>query len=78
MIKAVLFDCDGLMFNTERESQKMWKEEADKFGVTIPASFFVIWTGARKDVDISWYYENVPHFREIHDSMSKRRFDLDY
>lgn len=78
MIKAVLFDCDGLMFNTERESQKMWKEEADKFGVTIPSSFFVIYTGARKDVDVSWYYENVPHFKEIQDNMAKRRFDLNH
>ena len=27
-IKAVLFDCDGLMFETELISQQIWKDEA--------------------------------------------------
>jgi beta-phosphoglucomutase-like phosphatase (HAD superfamily) len=37
-IKAVLFDCDGLMFNTEKISQRMWRQEAEKYNV-IPDSF---------------------------------------
>ena len=27
-VKAVLFDCDGLMFETELISQQIWKDEA--------------------------------------------------
>ena len=30
-IKAVLFDCDGLMFNTEQVSQDLWRQEACKY-----------------------------------------------
>ena len=40
-IKAVLFDCDGLMFDTERISQQMWTDEAEQCGVTLPPEFFV-------------------------------------
>ena len=35
-MKAVLFDCDGLMFDTERVAQDMWREIGRSFGVEIP------------------------------------------
>ena len=41
-IKAVLFDCDGLMFETELISQQIWKDEAMKLGLTLPEDFFML------------------------------------
>ena len=38
-IKAVLFDCDGTMFDTEIVSQRMWQETAVKYGITLPDDF---------------------------------------
>lgn len=76
-IEAVLFDCDGLMFNTEQISQKMWREEAEKFHVTIPDAFFQAITGARRDQDYMANYE-IPHIDEIIHIMHARRFDLSY
>ena len=45
MIKAVLFDCDGLMFETELVAQGIWRFEAQKRGVVLPEDFFVHITG---------------------------------
>lgn len=45
-IKAVLFDCDGLMFETELISQQIWKDEARKLGFTLPEDFFINITGS--------------------------------
>ena len=44
-IKAVLFDCDGTMFDTEIVSQRMWQETAVKYGITLPDDFFLKITG---------------------------------
>lgn len=35
MIKAVIFDMDGLMFDTEALAVKAWKHTAEKFGLNI-------------------------------------------
>lgn len=35
MIKAVIFDMDGLMFDTERLAKSAWKEVGERFGVSI-------------------------------------------
>ena len=45
-IKAVLFDCDGLMFETELISQQIWKDEANKLGFSLPEDFFINITGS--------------------------------
>ena len=77
-IKAVLFDCDGLMFNTEQFSQKMWQDEAAKYNTVIPASFFTAITGAKADMKMTDFYHTIPHFREIYNVMHWKRFDLKY
>ncbi|MEQ2921805.1 HAD hydrolase-like protein [Ruthenibacterium lactatiformans] len=34
-IRAVLFDMDGLMFDTERLGDEVWRAVAGKYGVTM-------------------------------------------
>ena len=77
-IKAVLFDCDGLMFNTEQISQDMWRKEAQKYNVILPQAFFVAITGAKRGTDFSAFYRTIPHLQEISDAMHEKKFDLAY
>lgn len=39
-IKAVIFDMDGLMFDTERIAQTAWQQAASKFGYDFPAEIY--------------------------------------
>lgn len=77
-IKAVLFDCDGLMFNTEEVSQRMWREEAEKYGEKFSDEFFKTITGAKDGIDLLRFSKETPHLEEIMEIMHKRRFDLDF
>lgn len=76
-IKAVLFDCDGLMFNTEQVSQQLWRKEAEKYNETLSDDFFKAITGAR-NVDMSPYEKETPHLKDIASAMRKIRFDLSF
>lgn len=40
MIKAVIFDMDGLMFDTERMSKNIWQELASERGYNFEEGFF--------------------------------------
>ena len=44
-IKAVLFDCDGLMFDTEIVAQRIWREVAQGYHYELPEDFFKQITG---------------------------------
>ncbi|MGM9941772.1 MAG: HAD family hydrolase [Bulleidia sp.] len=76
-IRAVLFDCDGLMFNTEQVSQDMWRKEALKYGDHLSDAFFRAITGA-KGVDFSVFEKEIPHLDEIRKAMNTKRFDLSF
>lgn len=76
-IKAVLFDCDGLMFNTEQVSQQLWRREAEKYNETLSDDFFKAITGAR-NVDMSPYEKETPHLKDIASAMRLKRFDLSF
>lgn len=54
-IKAVLFDQDGLMFDTERVSAAAWKRAGDEFGVEINENVLCHFRG-RSVEDCSLYY----------------------
>jgi len=75
---AVLFDCDGLMFNTEKISQKMWYQEAEKFHTTIPDTFFQAITGARRDDNFLTQFKEIDHLSEIIHAVHGKRFDLNF
>ena len=66
-MKAVLFDCDGLMFDTERVAQDMWREIGRSFGVEIPDDLFVAITGVKDTRALTPYFETVPHLQDILD-----------
>ncbi len=77
MIKAVLFDCDGLMFETEILSQQVWRDEADKAGVILPADFFNRITGSGK-AETDAYMHSIPGMDRLEEGMRGRRFDLSF
>lgn len=78
MIEAVLFDCDGLMFDTERVAQDMWREIAKGYGVTLPDDLFVCITGVKDTSLLEPYYKTIPHLSDIIREAGRRRFDLAY
>ena len=76
-IKAVLFDCDGLMFDTEIIAQQIWRDGAREYGVTLPDDFFEHITGAGGK-DLLAYIETVPGAKNLLAVNRGKRFDLDF
>ena len=76
-IKAVLFDCDGLMFDTEIIAQQIWRDGAREYGVTLPPDFFEHITGAGGQ-DLLDYIGGIPGAAELLKVNRKKRFDLDF
>lgn len=77
-ITTVLFDCDGLMFNTEKISQEMWRQAAAAYGTTLPDNFFKEITGARRDSDFIDHHKDIPHIEEIHAATRLKRFNMNF
>ncbi len=77
-IQGVLFDCDGLMFDTERVAQQMWRNIGKEFNVEIPDEVFVAITGVKDDHLLQPFYKKIPHLKEIRDIARTKRFDLDF
>lgn len=75
-IKGVIFDCDGLMFNTERYSIHVWKEEAKKAGIALPPDFFERITGSGGEKTLA-YIESCG-VKDILPVIRAKRFDLEY
>ncbi len=76
-IKAVLFDCDGLMFDTEIIAQQIWRDGAREYNVTLPDDFFEHITGAGGK-DLLDYIASVPGADLLRKVCRARRFDLDF
>ena len=76
-IKAVLFDCDGLMFETELISQQIWKDEARKLGFTLPEDFFINITGSGGE-ELNRYLSSIPSGMDLYKVMKKKRFDISF
>lgn len=73
-IKALLFDCDGLMFDSERIAQEMWRTVGKEYGVEIPDEVFLIITGGYLNDAI----KQMPGLDKVCEAMEVKRFDLEY
>ena len=73
-IKAVLFDCDGTMFDTEIVSQMIWRETAHAHGIELPDNFFIEITGGG---DIKQFY-TIDGFEELTKEMMPKRMDENF
>lgn len=79
MIEAVLFDCDGLMFDTEKVAQDIWRKIGrEKFGIELPDEIFVMITGVKDESGLEIYSDKIPHLRQIKDYAKDIRFNLEY
>jgi len=80
-ITAVLFDCDGLMFNTERLSMKRWTRAAEERGLTLPKDFFLNITGKGRgegEAYLTALKQQSSLWDDLVTTVRKQRFDLDY
>ena len=76
-IEAVLFDCDGLMFDTEIVAQQIWRDEAYHYGITYPEDFFQQITGAGGR-DNARYLASIEGMEDILPKIKEKRFDLEF
>lgn len=71
MVKGVIFDMDGLMFDTEQLSSVFWKQTGDQFGLEIPVEFMNSFRGrnpaAIRDAFLEQYGQDFEYeqFREV-------------
>lgn len=71
MIKTVIFDMDGLMFDTERLSNEAWRFAADKMGITIKQEMLDSMKGVSRagcdKIILSYLGEDfdLPYFRKV-------------
>ena len=49
MVKAILFDMDGLMIDSERLSYELYKQELDAYGIPFDESFYHRFIGKTKE-----------------------------
>jgi HAD superfamily hydrolase (TIGR01509 family) len=73
-IKAVIFDMDGLMFDTERLACEAWKEAASKFGYIFKDTLFIKTLGYTKEhvrAIISEYFGKEFPIEKIHNERLK-------
>ena len=64
MIKGVIFDMDGLMFDTERVYGKYWREVSRELGYPMTDDMVTYMCGATRDFQVGkfveWFGEDVP------------------
>ena len=64
MIKGVIFDMDGLMFDTERVYGKYWREVSRELGYPMQDDMVAYMCGATRDFQagkfVEWFGEDVP------------------
>lgn len=74
-IELVIFDMDGLMFDTERISYRSWKESAAKFGYDVTMELFKMTLGTNLETTKSIYIKHFGNDCPI-DIIAKKRFAI--
>lgn len=67
-LRCIIFDCDGLMFNTEFHAQNTWKKVMNQHQVELPEHFFEWITGAGhlQFLEVMNAYPDIyAHYQEI-------------
>lgn len=72
MIKCVIFDCDGLMFDSERISIDAWNRVGKKYGFNFDKEFFTGITGSGKG-QAQKQFDRYPGVNEILPEIRKER-----
>lgn len=67
-IKAIIFDCDGTMFDTETLSIKAFTQVADSINFKLPDDFFAQILGTTK-VHIVKYLQEYKEFLKVYDNV---------
>ena len=85
MIKAVLFDLDGVLINSEVQEQKWTKEYLDKNGIEIPIERFDLLIGTHKkqnmwEMVLEGYRDKVPDTfkKDLRNYKTLKRQTFDY
>lgn len=74
MLKGVIFDMDGLMFDTERLSSKMWHKILTKYSLPINEKFIISIRGLnfKSSKELFYkYYQTDLEFKKIKDEKIK-------
>lgn len=67
-IECVIFDCDGLMFDTETVSTQSWRDVAGKYGILLDDEFFyqIIGSGTKNFEEVMKSHQDLmPHLPEV-------------
>ena len=78
MLKGVIFDMDGLMFDTERLSSKMWHKILTKYSLPINEKFIISIRGLnfKSSKELFYkYYQTDLEFKKIKDEKNQMVFD---
>lgn len=78
MLKGVIFDMDGLMFDTERLSSKMWYKILKKYNLPINEEFIIAIRGLNFESSRKLfykYYETKLDFKNLKDEKNQMVFD---
>ena len=78
-IECVIFDCDGLMFDTEKVANENWREIAGQYGITLDDEFFyqIIGCGHKLFLKAMENHQDLePHLPEISEGRLKKIFGM--
>lgn len=68
-IKAVIFDCDGTLFNTEAVARDCYGIISDKYGLTLPDDFFIKVTGVTRESITAYLQKEADGFDRYYDEV---------
>lgn len=71
-LRCIIFDCDGLMFNTEYHAQNTWKKVLNQYQIELPEHFFDWITGAGR-LQFQEVMNDYPQIYAHHEEIEQHR-----